>query len=96
MDYESELDIQIAALEKEIGRRKCIRAFWEKSIPGKDELLRKWKPMLSHMINEHNKIEVAMNLQIMNILMDKHGEGVNKQFIMPILARCDKDGNILK
>lgn len=102
MDYEAELDTQIAALEKEIERRKRIRDFWAKNIPEKDKLLKKWKPMLDHMRDESNKIEVAINLQIMNVLLDKHKitavdeEGDVKQFIMPIMARCDKDGNSWK
>ena len=102
MEYEAELDIQIAALEKEIERRKRIRVFWEKSIPGRYNLLKKWKPMLDHMRDESNKIEVAINLQIMNVLLDKHKitavdeEGTVKQFIMPIMAHYDKDGNSWK
>jgi hypothetical protein len=102
MDYEAELDAQISALEKEIDKRKRIRAFWEKSIPDTEKLLKKWRVMWQHMQDENNRIEVAMNLEIMNILIGKHKiteeqeEGTIKQFIMPIIARCDKDGNVRK
>ncbi len=64
MDYEAELDAQIEALEKEIDRRKRIRAFWEKSIPDTEKLLKKWRVMCEHMRDENNIIEVSMNLEI--------------------------------
>lgn len=96
MGYEAELDTQIAALEKEIERRKRIRDFWEKNIPGKDKLLKKWKPMLENIMLESNKIEVAMNLEIMHVLAKKNEVEEIQTYVMPILARCDKDGNSWK
>jgi hypothetical protein len=102
MDYEAELDAQIESLEKEIDRRKRIRAFWEKRLSDTEKLLTKWRPMWQHLQNKNNKIEVSINLEIMNILLRKHKisdqfeEGTISQFIMPIIARCDKDGNMRK
>ena len=93
MDYEAELDTQIAALEKEIDRRKRIRAFWMKSIPGREALWKKWKPMLQHMRIESNQIEVGINLEIMNVLLDRHKFLYVSQYVMPVMARCDENGN---